>query len=202
MLRRCANAACRPHLDSLMPFFVIPFPAFDPVLVHLGPLRHPLVRAGLYRRHPARLALCPRLVRNEPAMGRHRRRSTVLDFDDFILWVTLGIILGGRTRLCAVLQSAAFRRASGRDPGIVERRHVVPRRLRRLRGRRVLFARRNGIPMLSLGDITMRCGADRDFSRPHRQFHQRRTVGPARRRAVGDGIPERRAAAAPSKPAL
>ena len=24
------------------------------------------------------------------------RRSTVLDFDDFVIWITLGIILGGR----------------------------------------------------------------------------------------------------------
>ena len=44
----------------------------------------------------------------------------------------------------------------------------------------MLFARRRGISILSLGDITCAVGADRAVPRPHRQFHQRRAVGPAR----------------------
>ena len=66
----------------------------------------------------------------------------------------------------------------------------------------VLFARTRGIPILSLGDLTCAVGADRHISRPHRQFHQWRIVGPPDRRAVGDGVSRRRSAAAPSEPAL
>ena len=57
-------------------------------------------------------------------------------------------------RLRAVLQSRLFRRASARDPAALEGRHVVPRRLPRLRDRGDrLFARWRGISILSLGDI-------------------------------------------------
>ena len=60
----------------------------------------------------------------------------------------------------------------------------------------VLFARyRRPRPVARRRDLRGR--ADRDLSRPHRQFHQRRAVGAADRRALGDGIPERRPAAAP-----
>src|SRR5262249_19392759 len=47
-----------------------------------------------------------------------------------------------------------------------------------------------------------RGGADRFVLRPARQFHQRRALGPDERRAVGDGVPGRRSAAASSEPAL
>src|SRR4030081_1134900 len=84
-----------PLSDRTMPLFAIPFPAFDPVLIHLGPLAirwYALayivgVLAGwLYARH---------IVRTEKYWGGPAP-MTVLDFDDFVLWVTLGIILGGR----------------------------------------------------------------------------------------------------------
>ena len=37
-----------------------------------------------------------RIIASEAAMGR-TSAADVVDFDDFIIWVTLGIILGGRT---------------------------------------------------------------------------------------------------------
>jgi phosphatidylglycerol:prolipoprotein diacylglycerol transferase len=79
-----------------MPFFVIPFPAFDPVLVHIGPLAirwyalayiFGILLGWWYARA---------IIRWDNAWGG-KAPLTVLDFDDFILWVTLGIILGGRT---------------------------------------------------------------------------------------------------------
>ena len=53
--------------------FVIPFPVIDPVLVQVGPLRDPLVRAGLYRRAAARLVLCAALVADAALWGRQAR---------------------------------------------------------------------------------------------------------------------------------
>src|SRR5262245_25262339 len=79
-----------------MPILTLPFPAFDPVLVSIGPFAIRwyalayivgILLAWLYARI---------LVRNERYWGGSAP-LTVIDIDDFVLWVTLGIILGGRT---------------------------------------------------------------------------------------------------------
>jgi phosphatidylglycerol:prolipoprotein diacylglycerol transferase len=79
-----------------MPLSVLPFPAFDPVLVSFGPFAIRwyalayicgILLGWLYART---------IVANERLWGGPAPFS-VADFDDFILWVTLGIILGGRT---------------------------------------------------------------------------------------------------------
>ena len=78
-----------------MPVLVLPFPAIDPVLISVGPFAvrwyalayiAGILLAWLYARA---------LVRNERLWGG-RPPMTAADIDDFILWVTLGIILGGR----------------------------------------------------------------------------------------------------------
>ena len=78
-----------------MHFLVLPFPAFDPVLVSIGPVAirwYALAYIGgilfgwLYARA---------LIRAEELWGG-KPPLTLTDIDDFILWVTLGIILGGR----------------------------------------------------------------------------------------------------------
>jgi phosphatidylglycerol:prolipoprotein diacylglycerol transferase len=77
------------------PFLVLPFPAFDPVIVAIGPFAirwYALAYIGgillgwLYARA---------LIRAEELWGG-KPPLTLDDMDDFILWVTLGIILGGR----------------------------------------------------------------------------------------------------------
>lgn len=79
-----------------MPFLTIAFPVFDPVAISLGPIAirwyalayiGGIVLGWLYAR---------RIIRSEKLWGG-TPPFTVTDFDDFILWVTLGIILGGRT---------------------------------------------------------------------------------------------------------
>jgi len=79
-----------------MPISVLPYPAFDPVLVSIGPLAirwyalsyiSGILLGWLYARA---------IIANERLWGGPAP-FTVADFDDFILWVTLGIILGGRT---------------------------------------------------------------------------------------------------------
>src|ERR1700709_617945 len=79
-----------------MPTLVLPFPAFDPILIAVGPFAVRwyalayivgILLGWLYARA---------LIRTEKYWGG-RAPLTVLDYDDFIVWVTLGIILGGRT---------------------------------------------------------------------------------------------------------
>jgi phosphatidylglycerol---prolipoprotein diacylglyceryl transferase len=75
---------------------VIPFPSIDPVLVHIGPLGIRwyalayivgILAGWLY----ARIIIASESLWGGPAP------FTLVDFDDFVIWITLGIILGGRT---------------------------------------------------------------------------------------------------------
>jgi phosphatidylglycerol:prolipoprotein diacylglycerol transferase len=79
-----------------MSLYVIPFPTFDPVLISIGPIAIRwyalayivgIILGWLYARA---------VIRSEQPWGGPAP-LTVADYDDFVLWVTLGIILGGRT---------------------------------------------------------------------------------------------------------
>jgi len=79
----------------LMPLYALPFPIIDPVLISIGPFAirwyalsyiAGILLGWLYARA---------IIRNERLWGRPAP-LTVADFDDFVLWVTLGIIIGGR----------------------------------------------------------------------------------------------------------
>ena len=194
-------ASPRQRRRFTMPFLVLQFPAFDPVLVTIGPFPIRwyalayivgILLGWLYARA---------LIRNERLWGGPAP-LTLVDFDDFILWVTLGIILGGRTGYVLFYNPAHFLDASDRGRAAVEGRHVVPRRLHRLRagGRAVRAAARHLDPVARRPHLRGR--HDRAVSRPHRQFHQRRAVGSPDRCALGYGVSGRRAVAAPSEPAL
>ncbi len=148
---------------------------------------HPLVRARLYLRHPARLALCPHSHPARSTVGRqaavHGRRLRRLH--------RLGDAWHRARRphrLCAVLQPAAVRRSSARDFRGLEGRHVVPRRVYRLRPRRhpLRLPPRHLDPVARRRDLRGR--ADRALPRPAGKLRERRTVGAANRRAVGYGI--------------
>jgi len=74
---------------------VIPFPHIDPVLVHIGPLA---VRWYALAYIVGIIAgwFYARAIIASPRLWGGAAPLTVVDFDDFIIWVTLGIILGGR----------------------------------------------------------------------------------------------------------
>lgn len=79
-----------------MPFLTIAFPVFDPIAIALGPIVirwyalayiGGIVLGWIYARA---------LIKSTKLWGGPSPIS-LLDFDDFILWVTIGIIVGGRT---------------------------------------------------------------------------------------------------------
>ncbi|PTW53194.1 prolipoprotein diacylglyceryl transferase [Breoghania corrubedonensis] len=78
-----------------MPLFVLPYPAIDPVLVELGPFAIRwyalayIVGILLAWRYMTRLVHNDRLWQATP-------RPSAADIDDFVLWATFGIVLGGR----------------------------------------------------------------------------------------------------------
>jgi len=136
-----------------MPFLVLQFPNFDPVLVTIGPFAIRwyalayivgILLGWLYARA---------LIRAE-SLWAGPAPLTPIDFDDFILWVTLGIILGGRAGYVLFYNPVHFaahpaeivqlwKGGMSFHGGFVGCVLAV-----------VLFARWRRIPILSLGDIT------------------------------------------------
>src|SRR5271169_3873720 len=79
-----------------MPLLLIPYPQFDPVLVHIGPLA---IRwyALAYIAGILLGWLYARAIIGTDRFWGGKAPLTVDDYDDFILWGTVGIIVVGRT---------------------------------------------------------------------------------------------------------
>jgi phosphatidylglycerol---prolipoprotein diacylglyceryl transferase len=136
-----------------MPLLAIPFPSFDPVLISFGPFAIRwyalayivgILGGWLYARA---------LVRSPTPWGGPAP-LTVTDYDDFVLWVTLGIILGGRTGYVLFYNPGYFiehpaevvqlwKGGMSFHGGFVGCVVAV-----------IWFARHRKIPFLSLGDVT------------------------------------------------
>src|SRR5436190_12262364 len=136
-----------------MPFLTIAFPVFNPIALQIGPIAIRwyalayicgIVLGWIYARA---------LVKNERLWGGPAP-ITLLQLDDFILWVTIGIIVGGRTGYVLFYNPAFFAQHPAQifvlwnggmsfHGGFLGRVAAV-----------MLFCRVNGIPTLSLGDIT------------------------------------------------
>src|SRR5262245_6934577 len=140
-----------------MPPLVLQFPNFDPVLVQIGPFAIRwyalayivgILGGWLYARA---------IIRAEKPWGGPAP-LTVTDYDDFIVWITLGIILGGRVGYVLFYNPAYFaehplealqiwKGGMSFHGGFVGCIVAV-----------VLFAKSRDIPMLPLGDITCAVG--------------------------------------------
>jgi phosphatidylglycerol:prolipoprotein diacylglycerol transferase len=135
----------------------LPFPNIDPVLIQLGPFAirwyalayiAGILLGWLYARA---------IIRNEKLWGGPAP-MTATDCDDFIVWVTLGVILGGRLGYVLFYNPDYFaahplealqlwKGGMSFHGGFTGCIVAV-----------VLFARSRGIPVLSLGDITCAVG--------------------------------------------
>ena len=140
-----------------MPFLLINFPVFDPVAISFGPFAirwYALANIGgivigwIYARS---------LLKNEKLWGGPAPISLV-QLDDFILWVTVGIILGGRTGYVLFYNLPFFiqhpleifelwKGGMSFHGGFMGCVIAV-----------IWFARTNKVPILSLGDITTAVG--------------------------------------------
>jgi phosphatidylglycerol:prolipoprotein diacylglycerol transferase len=133
---------------------ILPFPRIDPVLIHVGPLAvrwYALgyivgILAGWYY---------ARLIIASPKAWGGTAPLTLADFDDFVLWATLGIIVGGRTGYVLFYNLAHFAAhplevlklwngGMSFHGGVIGVVVAV-----------VAFALRRRIPVLSLGDVTI-----------------------------------------------
>jgi phosphatidylglycerol:prolipoprotein diacylglycerol transferase len=132
---------------------VIPFPSINPILISIGPFSVRWYALAYIVGIIAGWFYARAIIASERLWGGPAP-FTVTDFDDFVIWITLGIILGGRTGYVLFYNLPHF----AADPieilelwnggmsfhgGVLGCTIAI-----------VLFALRRGIPMLSLGDVT------------------------------------------------
>jgi phosphatidylglycerol---prolipoprotein diacylglyceryl transferase len=132
---------------------IIPYPAINPILISIGPFAVRWYALAYIVGIIAGWFYARALVASERLWGGPAP-LTVLDFDDFVIWITLGIILGGRTGyvlfynlpLYAAHPLQIFELWTGGmsfHGGVIGCATAI-----------VLFALRRRIPVLSLADVT------------------------------------------------
>jgi phosphatidylglycerol---prolipoprotein diacylglyceryl transferase len=76
--------------------FVIPFPYIDPVALSIGPMKVRWYGLAYFVGILLGWLYARRLVSNQRLWGGRPAPLTLTDIDDLLLWMTLGIIIGGR----------------------------------------------------------------------------------------------------------
>jgi phosphatidylglycerol:prolipoprotein diacylglycerol transferase len=136
-----------------MPFLTITFPEIDPVAISIGPLAirwyalayiAGIVLGWIYARA---------LIRSEKLWSGPAPIAPV-QLDDFILWVTLGIIIGGRTGYVLFYNPAFFIQNPAAILKLWEGGMSFHGGFLGCVAAVMLFAHKNRISILSLGDIT------------------------------------------------
>jgi phosphatidylglycerol:prolipoprotein diacylglycerol transferase len=140
-----------------MPLSLITYPKFEPVLISYGPFAirwyalayiAGILLGWLYAR---------RIIANERYWGGPAP-LTVADYDDFVLWVTLGIILGGRIGYVLFYNFEFFREHPSEMLKVWNGGMSFHGGFLGCVLAVVLFAYKRGIPFLSVGDITCAVG--------------------------------------------
>ena len=132
---------------------LIPFPAINPVLLSIGPLAVRWYALAYIVGIIAGWFYARAIIASERYWGG-AAPLTVIDFDDFVIWITLGIILGGRIGYVLFYNLPHFAEHPLQifelwNGGMAFHGGVL--------GCFVAiyaFARRRRIPLLSLGDVT------------------------------------------------
>jgi phosphatidylglycerol---prolipoprotein diacylglyceryl transferase len=140
-----------------MPFLTIAYPVFNPIALQIGPIAIRwyalayicgIVLGWLYARA---------LVKKERLWGGPAPIS-LAQLDDFILWVTIGIIVGGRTGYVLFYNPAFFAQHPSEILELWKGGMSFHGGFLGCVAAVMLFARNNGISILSLGDITTAVG--------------------------------------------
>jgi phosphatidylglycerol:prolipoprotein diacylglycerol transferase len=141
-----------------MPFLTLPFPNIDPVLVSIGPFAirwYALAYIGgillgwVYARW---------MIRKTDLWAGSKPPMSVTDYDDFIVWVTLGIIFGGRTGYILFYNPAYFAANPSEIFQLWNGGMSFHGGFAGCVLAVILFAWRRKISILSLGDLTCAAG--------------------------------------------
>ena len=144
-----------------------------------------------------------RYLVSRPDLWNGKPPMTISQADDFLLWITLGIVLGGRLGFVLFYEPSYFWANPVRDPGGVERRHVLPWRAARRRASPSISSRAaKSINPLSLGDIASAATPFGLFFGRIANFINAEVVGRVSDVPWAMVFPGAGDAAAPSEPAL
>jgi phosphatidylglycerol:prolipoprotein diacylglycerol transferase len=135
----------------------LPFPNVDPILIQLGPFA---IRWYALAYIAGILAgwLYARAIIRSPKYWGGPAPLTVNDYDDFVVWVTLGIILGGRLGYVLFYNPGYFAAHPLEAVQLWNGGMSFHGGFAGCIAAVVLFARKNKIPVLSLGDLTCAVG--------------------------------------------
>jgi phosphatidylglycerol:prolipoprotein diacylglycerol transferase len=136
-----------------MPLAAIPFPAIDPVLIRIGPFAIRWYALAYIAGILAGWLYARAIVRSQRLWGGKAPLS-VADYDDFVLWVTLGIILGGRLGYVLFYNPGYFASHPAEILQLWNGGMSFHGGFLGCVAAAVLFARSRGIPFLSLGDVS------------------------------------------------
>jgi phosphatidylglycerol:prolipoprotein diacylglycerol transferase len=136
-----------------MPFLLIDFPVFDPIAVQIGPIAIRWYALAYIVGIIAGWIYARALVKNE-RLWAGEVPITLVQLDDFILWVTIGIIVGGRTGYVLFYNLAFFIQHPAEIFELWKGGMSFHGGFLGCVAAVMLFARRNTISILSLGDIT------------------------------------------------
>jgi phosphatidylglycerol:prolipoprotein diacylglycerol transferase len=140
-----------------MPVLALPFPSIDPVLISVGPFAirwyalayvFGILLGWLYARA---------IIRDESLWGGPAPLRLV-DFDDFVLWATVGVILGGRIGYVLFYNPTFFASHPFEALKVWQGGMSFHGGFLGCLAAVLLFARSRGISVLSLGDIACAVG--------------------------------------------
>ncbi len=130
----------------------IPFPAIDPVIVSLGPLAIRWYSLSYVAGLLIGWWVMMRLADRPPAPGQNPVVSREI-IDDFLLWATLGVILGGRLGYVLFYKSAYYLGDPLRILEVWKGGMSFHGGLLGVVIATILFARRRRVPILAVGDL-------------------------------------------------
>lgn len=135
-----------------MPFFVIPYPVIDPVAIEIGPLA--IRWYGLAYMAGILLGwLYGRYLISRADLWNDKPPMTITQADDFLLWITLGIVVGGRLGFVLFYEPSYFWANPLEIPAVWNGGMSFHGGLLGVVTAVYFFSRAKGINPLSLGDI-------------------------------------------------
>ena len=135
-----------------MPFLAIPYPVIDPIAIEVGPIA--IRWYGLAYMAGILLGwLYGRMLFSRPELWNGKPPMTKGQADDFLLWITLGIVIGGRLGFVLFYEPSYFLAHPLEIPAVWKGGMSFHGGLLGVVAAVYFFARRIGIEKLSLGDV-------------------------------------------------
>jgi phosphatidylglycerol:prolipoprotein diacylglycerol transferase len=136
-----------------MPVLAVPFPNIDPIALELGPLAIRWYGLAYLAGILLGWFYARRLIANAALWGGRAAPMTLLDLDDFLLWAVVGIIAGGRIGYALFYKPAVYLDDPLAFLRLWEGGMSFHGGMAGTVVAMALFARRRGIPVLSLFDV-------------------------------------------------